>query len=184
MQHFWHMSNKTARHYVVTFVQIAAITCASATAVHAQQAQVKAPLPANAPASARVQLPTQETMIILIRSSVLALGQANVTNNYTVLNALGSRAFSASNPPQKLATTFQSFRANRIDLAPVALINPQLAYQPSLANGRLRLVGNFPSKPMQVNFDLTYEAEDGVWKLSGLSVNLVAAAQTSASVMK
>jgi hypothetical protein len=120
----------------------------------------------------QVQLPPPEAMIILIRSSIVALSQANVTNNYTVLNTLGSRTFRASNSPTQLAKVFESFRANKVDLTPVVYINPQLTVQPSLDNGRMRLIGNFPSEPMQVNFDLTFEPDEGTWKLFGLGVNL------------
>jgi hypothetical protein len=120
----------------------------------------------------QLQLPPPEAMIILIRSSIVALSQANVTNNYAVLNALGSQTFRANNPPAQLANVFQSFRANQIDLTPVVYINPQLTVQPTLDGGKMRLVGNFPSQPMQVNFDLTFEPDGGVWKLFGLGVNL------------
>ena len=121
------------------------------------------------------QLPAQEAMVILIRSSLVALGQANVTNNYSVLNALGSENFRRANPSPRLATVFESFRTNNIDLSPVVYLQPQLTAAPTLEKGRLRLVGVVPSKPMQVNFDLTFEPDRGTWKLFGLGVNLTAA---------
>jgi hypothetical protein len=139
----------------------------------------KTPAPAPRPAATAPsgpQMPSSEAMIILIRASLVALSQANVTNNYTVLHALGSQNFKTSNPPARLASVFESFRTNRIDLSPVVVLNPQLSAQPTLANGKLRLVGIFPSKPMQVNYDLTFEPDGGVWKLFGLGVNLSAAA--------
>ncbi len=132
-----------------------------------------APPPSQAPKAA--QLPSPEAMLILIRASLVALSQANVTNNYTVLNALGSATFRTANPPQQLATIFAPFRTNRIDLSPVVYLNPQLSVQPKLENGRMRLVGIFPSRPMQVNFDLSFEPDQGSWKLFGLGVNLTPA---------
>jgi hypothetical protein len=123
-------------------------------------------------APANLRLPAPEAMVILIRSSVVALGQANITNNYTVLHSLGSSTFKANNTPTSLSSVFGSFRVNNIDLSPVVYLNPQLTADPTIANGRMHLVGNFPSRPMQVDFDLAFEPDNGIWKLFGLSVKL------------
>lgn len=127
---------------------------------------------AQAPVRREPVLPTPEAMIVLIRSSLVALSQANTTNNYTVLNALGSQDFRAANPPARLAQIFSGFRANNIDLTPVTFVTPQLTQQPVMSGGRMRLVGHFPTQPMQVNFDLQFEPSAGSWKLFGLGVNL------------
>ncbi len=132
---------------------------------------------AAAPANAQIQMPPPEAMIIMIRSSLVALSQANVTNNYQVLNALGSNNFRQANPPARLAQLFASFRSNNIDLAPVVFVTPQLSQQPKIENGKLRLIGFFPTQPMRVDYDLEFEPADGIWKLYGLSVNLNAATQ-------
>ena len=108
----------------------------------------------------------------MIRSSLVALAHANQTGNYSVLNALGSANFRAANPPANLAQTFANYRTNRIDLSPILYLAPQLSYQPAIQDGRLRLTGFFPSQPMRVNFDLSFEPEQGGWRLFGISVNL------------
>ena len=126
---------------------------------------------AQAPA-AQIQMPPAEALIIMIRSSLVALSQANVTNNYQVLNALGSDSFRSANPPARLAQLFAPFRTNNIDLAPVVFVTPQLSQQPSLNNGKLRLTGYFPTQPMRVDYDLQFEPSGGIWKLYGISVNL------------
>lgn len=135
----------------------------------AAQAQNRAPKPAQ---QARIAMPPPEALIVMIRSSVVALGHANTTNNYTVLNQMGSADFRKHNSAQKLSKSFAPFRSNKIDLAPVVFLTPQLTQQPRLENGRLRLQGFFPSRPMQVNFDLMFEPSEGIWKLYGISVNL------------
>jgi hypothetical protein len=124
-------------------------------------------------------VPAPEAMIIMIRSSLLALSQANQTNNYAVLNALGSDSFRTTNTPARLGELFASFRSNNIDLAPVTLVNPILSQQPIIANGKLRMVGYFPTQPMQVNFDLQYEPTSAGWKLFGIAVNLNRVQQTA-----
>jgi hypothetical protein len=131
-----------------------------------------------APTQQQIQMPAPEALIIMIRASLVALSQANVTNNYSVLNALGSDNFRQANSPARLAELFAPFRTNNIDLAPVVFVTPQLSQQPKIVDGRLRLIGFFPTAPMQVNYDIQYEPSGGTWKLFGLSVNLNPVQQT------
>jgi hypothetical protein len=137
-----------------------------------KQVAAPAPAPAAKPAAAQIQMPPPEALIIMIRSSLVALSQANVTNNYSVLNALGSENFRQANPPARLAQIFAPFRTNNIDLAPVVYVTPQLSQQPRIENGKLRLIGFFPTQPMQVLYDVQYEPSGGIWKLYGIQVNL------------
>jgi hypothetical protein len=146
----------------------------------ASTAGAAAPVPkplATAPATPQLQIPSAEAMTIMIRSSLVALNQANMTNNYTVLSAIGSPNFHQANPPERLAQIFQSFRANAIDLAPVTLLASQLTQAPRIEAGRLRLIGVFPTQPLQVSYDLMFEPVAGQWRLFGLSVNLPNAAK-------
>ena len=128
--------------------------------------------PAAKAVPAQPQVPTPEAMIVLIRSSIVALSHANLTNNYSVLNALGSPSFKQANTPQRLQQLFAPFRANNIDMNPVVFVTPQLKYQPAVQEGRLRLVGFFPTAPLQVNYDLQFEPSGGVWRLFGIAVDL------------
>ena len=70
-------------------------------------AQTAQQAPAQSPATAAAQpaLPFPQAMI-LIRSALTALQQADETNDYSVLNALGSTSFRTANPPARLAQTF------------------------------------------------------------------------------
>jgi hypothetical protein len=149
------------------------------------QVQIAANMPRPAPpaavaAPAQPQVPSPEAMIILIRASLVALSQANLTNNYSVLNQLGSPTFKQANTPARLQQIFEPFRRNNIDMNPVVFVTPQLTAQPSMKDGRLRLVGNFPTAPMQVNYDLQFEPSGGVWRLFGISVDLAATQPQSA----
>jgi hypothetical protein len=142
------------------------------------------PAPSVAAAQGQIQMPPPEALIIMVRASLVALSQANVTNNYTVLNQLGSQDFKQTNSPAKLSELFAQFRTNNIDLAPVVFVTPQLNQQPRIDNGKLRLVGFFPTQPMRVDFDLQFEPSDGIWKLLGISVNLSQAQTVSQSTQQ
>ena len=115
-------------------------------------------------------------VLILIRSALLALDQANKTGNYTVLRDLGGPNFQA-NTAARLAEIFAQQRRDNIDLSGVAVIDPQLTLLPQIeANGMMQMAGFFPSVPTQVNFELAYEPVGGRWRLFALSVSFGQAA--------
>jgi hypothetical protein len=130
-----------------------------------------APVPAPTPAPTPAQI-DRNGVLILIRSALLALDQANKTGNYTVLRDLGSVGFQVNTAAQ-LAEIFASQRKEHIDLSGVAVLEPQLTLLPQIeANGMMRMAGFFPSVPTQVNFELAYAPENRQWRLFGLAVSL------------
>ena len=110
--------------------------------------------------------------LILLRSSLLALDQANKTGNYTVLRDLGAPGFQA-NTAAKLSEIFAQLRRDNLDLSGAAVSEPQLTVAPEIAaNGLLHMKGFFPGTGAQVNFELLYAPVDGQWRLFGVSVGL------------
>ena len=111
-------------------------------------------------------------VLILIRSTLLALDQANKTGNYTVLRDLGAPGFQ-TNSAARLGEIFAKQRVDNLDLSGVAVIDPQLSLLPQIeANGLMHMAGLFPSVPTQVNFDLSFAPVNGQWRLFGISVSL------------
>jgi hypothetical protein len=111
-------------------------------------------------------------VIILIRSSLLALDQANKTGNYTVLRDLGAPGFQ-SNSAARLGEIFAKLRNDNLDLSGVAVIDPQLSLLPQIeANGLMHMAGFFPSVPAQVKFELAFAPVNGQWRLFGISVSI------------
>lgn len=111
-------------------------------------------------------------VLILTRSALLALDQANKTGNYTVLRDLGSPNFQANSAAQ-LGDIFANQRKQGLDFSAVAVLEPQLTVLPKIEpNGMLHLAGFFPSVPLQVNFELLFEPVSRQWKIFGVSVNL------------
>jgi len=116
-------------------------------------------------------------VLILVRSTLLALDQANKTGNYTVLRDLGAPGFQAGNTAARLSEIFAEQRNNKLDLSGVAAIDPQLTLLPQIeSNGMMHMTGFFPSVPSQVNFDLLFAPVDGQWRLFGIGVNVGQAA--------
>ena len=130
------------------------------------------PVQAKALPTGMPELPDSATMLSLIRGSIIALNQANMTGNYAVLRELTAPGFQQQNSVDHLATVFAEMRAEQIDFAPVAVIEPRLVQAPAIdERGIVRLTGFFPSKPEQVNFDLTFQIVDGQWRLLGIGLN-------------
>jgi hypothetical protein len=142
---------------------VAAVVAAGAA--HAEQAR-PAPIDRNG-------------VLILVRTTLLALDHANKTGNYTVLRDLGAPAFQV-NTAARLAEIFATHRRDNLDLSGVSVIDPQLTLLPQIeANGMMRMVGFFPSVPKQVNFELVFAPVSGQWRLFGISVALGQTAPTA-----
>ena len=121
-------------------------------------------------------------VLILIRSTLLAVDQANRTGNYTVLRDLGAPGFQAANTATRLGEIFAGLRNQNLDLSGVAVLDPQLTVLPTVgANGMMRMAGFFPSVPMQINFELLYAPVDGRWRLFGIGLNLGQSGPTAPS---
>lgn len=133
-----------------------------------------APQPANAQS---VTVPPNEILLMLVRTSLIALNQANQTGNYSTLRDLGSPALQASNTAATLAVAFTKLREQNVDLSPVAVISPQLTEPAAITpQGLLSVAGVFPTQPMQIKFQTVFQPVNGKWRLFGMSVDAVPAA--------
>jgi hypothetical protein len=122
-------------------------------------------------ASQALAVPPPEALLLMLRSALVALDHANKTNNYTVLRQLGGpglQKFSAA----QLSDIFGDLRSKAINLSPVAVATPQVVEVPTITQaGLLRLVGYFPTRPLQIHFETAFEPVNGEWKLFGLTVS-------------
>lgn len=155
-------------------------TAAAAQNRPAARPAAPAPTPARPTAPQQSPIPQPAGLIILIKSSLIALNQANLTGNYQVLYALGSDTLRRTTNPQSLAQSFAAFRQRGVDLNPIIYLNPQLTRVAAIEQGRLHLVGLFPTQPLRITFDLWFEPSQGQWKFVQLNTNLVPVAQAAA----
>ncbi len=120
----------------------------------------------KSPAAANID---KNGVLILVKSTLIALDQANKTGNYTVLRDLGSSGFRA-NTATKLGQIFSN--QSQLDLSGVIVIDPQLTTLPQIeSNGMMRIAGYFPSAPSQINFEMLFAPENGEWHIFGLGVS-------------
>jgi hypothetical protein len=132
--------------------------------------------PPSAPTAQKSHKPTVQVPIdqalLLVRTTLLALNDANRSGNYTVLRDLASPTFQARNTAADLGIVFAEMRKNNLSLLGLLLLSPQLASTPELdGDGRLRLSGYVPIRPQQITFDLMFEQSAGQWKLLNISIS-------------
>lgn len=115
----------------------------------------------------------RNSVLILIRTALIAVQQANQTGNYSVLYGISAPGFQAANSPERLSLVFANLRAKNFDLSGIVVLEPQLTIMPELySNGVMRMAGFFPSVPMQVYFDLQFLSVQGQWRLIAIGVDV------------
>jgi hypothetical protein len=155
---------------IARFFAALLISTAIATSLAAPAAPANTPAPRPAPID-------RNGVLVLIRTTLVALQQANQTNNYSVLYGMSAPGFQQTNSPEALSKIFTNLRAKAFDLSGVVVLEPQLTVLPELyENGVMRMAGFFPSVPMQVSFDLQFMAVRGQWRLLAISVDVGSAA--------
>lgn len=155
----------------------------------AGQQQVSAQAPAAgstaknaATATPNVAIPDAAKLTLLVQLHITALGQANLTGNYTVLRELGSPKFQAENTPEKLAENFKSFRKQGIDISPAMLFPPILAGAPSIDSANvMRVVGFYDTKPQRISFNMAFQPINNAWRLVDIAVQTVVPSPAPAS---
>lgn len=140
-----------------------------ATAAPAEK--LDAPPSVGTPAVPMVPDPYKINM--LIRTTLIALNQANQTGNYSVLRDLGAPEFQAMNSDARLAEIFGGLRQRNLDLSPVLFFNPTLLRNPAVQdNGILRMTGFLDTKPQRVLFDMGFQWVGGDWRLAAIVVDI------------
>ncbi|RWL83514.1 MAG: hypothetical protein EOR67_04565 [Mesorhizobium sp.] len=162
----------------VTILLAAAMLAVCAAAPSLAQTQTQVPAPGKKKAAPTAPAPTAPAWpanaaqaIYLARSTMMALQQAVETGNFTVLRDMGSPGFRAQNTAADLAIRFQALRQSGADLTAVAVVAPQLSTPPFLdPQKQLHLVGLFPTQPLEIDFDLSFENVDNRWRISAIGV--------------
>ncbi len=117
-----------------------------------------------------IPLPPREIQILMVRTALIALDQANKTNNYSVFQALGGPEIKTQSI-QQLSKALSGMRAQNLDLAPTVIAPVVFSPAPKVTpQGVLQLAGVFQTQPLSIKFNLTMRPVGGYWRLAGLSV--------------
>jgi hypothetical protein len=152
---------------VLAFVAFVALFALALPEVWAQEA----------PASRQDAKPAQidkNGLLILIRSTLIALDLSNKSGNYTILREISAPGFAAVNDAARLSALFRTQRERNLDLSGVLVYEPQLTVMPEITKeGLLRFAGVFPSPTSQIRFEMIFAPVNGQWKLFGLAADVV-----------
>jgi hypothetical protein len=117
----------------------------------------------------------------LIRGTLIALHQGDITGNYTVVRDLAAPSFRERNSAADLSRIFLPIRQARIDLSVAAVQDLKFAQAPTIdQQNLLKATGTFDSKPSPVRFEVMYQSVGGRWRLVGVSVAPVQQPETPA----
>ena len=125
------------------------------------------------PASERPPIPSPEQLISLVRNALLAVNDANLTGNYTVLHDLSAPDSQSLNTPERLEESFRPIRQQGTDFSIVSVAMPRFTQLPAFTpQGYLRVNGEFDSSP-QITFDIFFQHVADRWRPYAIGVGIV-----------
>lgn len=114
----------------------------------------------------------QKLIHTLVKTSLIAVNQGNLTGNYSVLRDLGNTAFSQKNNSADLAVLFANFRQNNVDFSGIVEITPIFTQAPIINDQNvLRTTGYFPTTP-NIQFDIIYELVGDRFRIDSIAVGM------------
>ena len=118
-------------------------------------------------------MPSPFVQEVLVKSILVTLSDAVAADNFTVMHAKISKPFRDQFPPDKLRAVFKDLIEKRavFDAVVAKPIVPDAEAKID-DNGVLRLKGHFETTPKQVKYQLGFIASDGLWKLSGITIDI------------
>jgi hypothetical protein len=118
-------------------------------------------------------VPSAEELVSLVRNVLLAVNDANLTGNYTVLRDLSAPDSQGLNTPERLEESFRPIRQQGTDFSIVAVATPRFVQLPTFTpQGYLRLNGEFNSSP-RITFDIFLQHVAGRWRPYAIGVGVV-----------
>ena len=120
-----------------------------------------------------LDMPNAFVQEILIKSILVSLNDAVAADNFTVFHAKISKPFRDQFPPDKLQTIFKDL-VDKHAVFDAVVAKPIILDEDAKIDekGVLRLKGHFETAPKQVKYQLGFIASDGLWKLSGITIDI------------
>ena len=118
-------------------------------------------------------MPSAFVQEVLVKSILVTLSDAVASDNFTVLHAKISKPFRDQFPPEKLKTIFKDL-VDKHAVFDAVVASPIIADEDARIDekGVLRLKGHFETTPKRVKYQLGFIPSDGLWKLSGVSIDI------------
>src|SRR6266576_2706201 len=126
--------------------------------------------PVKAPA---LDMPGPSAQEVLVKSILVTLNDAVVTDNFTILHAKISKPFRDKFTPEKLRAVFKDL-VEKHAVFDAVVAEKMIADEDARIDekGVLKLKGRFQSTPKQVKYELGFIQSEGAWKLSGVQIDI------------
>jgi hypothetical protein len=120
-----------------------------------------------------LDMPGPSAQEVLVKSILVTLNDAVASDNFTILHAKISKPFREQFPPEKLRAVFK-------DLVEKHAVFDAVVAQRMIPDedarideqGVLKLKGRFQTAPKQVKYQLGFIESEGMWKLSGVTIDI------------
>ena len=138
-------------------------------------------LPAWGAARVESKVPSALIQEVMIKTYLLTLNDANITGNYTVLQARLAKPFREQFDAARLKKIFESFHDKKIDFGVIATKTPVASEQTKIDDrGALIMRGYFDTTPARLLYELDFVPSEGEWKPIKINVHIKPAKKKSA----
>ncbi len=122
--------------------------------------------------SVNTRLPSDRLQVRLIKNALIALNNANVTGNYSVLREFCSPELRREKKASDFALAFHNVHDRSRDMSVIMELQPIQTRPPAMTvDRRMHLVGYFPTQPLLLHYHLVFlNTESGDWWLDGIVV--------------
>lgn len=127
--------------------------------------------PSPEPAAQLKSATAKPEHVALIRATLSALNDANLTGNYSVLRDAAAPSFAERYSVADLAIAFTTLRNNPL-FTPASQGAPAIAAIQQPGPDTLVIGGHVPARPANLDFNVQYQRIGVRWRLSALSVSL------------
>jgi hypothetical protein len=119
-----------------------------------------------------LDMPGPSAQEVLVKSILVTLNDAVASDNFTVLHAKISKPFREQFPPEKLRAVFKDLVEKHAVFDAVVAEKMIVDEDARIDQGVLKLKGRFQTTPKQVKYQLGFIESEGVWKLSGVTIDI------------
>jgi hypothetical protein len=108
----------------------------------------------------------------LVKTTLVAVNQGNLTGNYTVLQGLGNDAFHENYTSADLALIFNDLRQANIDFGIIVEYLPVFTQIPTITpDNVIRTQGYFPTSPI-IEFDILFRLVGSRYRIDSIAVGI------------
>lgn len=120
-----------------------------------------------------LDMPSPFVQEVLVKSILVTLNDAVAADNFTVFHARISKPFREQFPPEKLRAIFKDL-IEKHAVFDAVVASPVVSDEEAKIDeqGVLRLKGHFDTAPKKVKYQLGFIPSDGLWKLSGVTIDI------------